>query len=95
MCISRENPDEETTCLSCGTPLIIHDRIQLVKPLRELKKNFFSYTDIFEVTDAGTKWDPGPRQRIMKVLKWSDPKLIELFERESFALQNNSQPINP
>ncbi|MEM7714066.1 MAG: tetratricopeptide repeat protein [Cyanobacteria bacterium P01_A01_bin.68] len=87
LCINRENSNDQTVCSACGTPLTIHDRIQLIKPIRELKNNFFSYTDIFEVTDSRTKWNPGPKQRIMKVLKWSDPKLVQLFERESLALQ--------
>gem|GEM_PF-423632 len=98
LCDNRENPDSRTqsTCLSCGNELLINNRIYLTKPLRDLKKDPFSYTtEIFEVTDLGTKWDPGPRKRIMKILKWSEPKLVELFERESKTLRLLNHPSIP
>lgn len=87
MCDHRENPDSERRCLSCGTQLVINNRIRLIKPLRELNQDPFNYIEIFEITDAGTEWDPRPKQRIMKVLKWSNPKLVELFKRESITLR--------
>ncbi len=95
-CDQRKNPDSQTKCLSCGTSLVINDRIRLLKPLRELDKNpFSSNTEIFKVEDTGTKWEPGTKQRIMKILKWSEPKLVELFEREAKTLRLLKHPSIP
>lgn len=89
LCNHRQNPnsDEVEECLSCGTSLLINDRIRLVKPLRALTDNPYNYIEVFEVDDAGTQWNPVRKQRVMKVLKWNSPKLVELIERESLCLQ--------
>ena len=87
-CKKRQNSDNAENCLFCKTSLLIEGRIRLVKPLRLLPEDPFSYyTEIFEVDDAGTQWNPVREQRIMKVLTLNNPQLLSLFEREAQTLQ--------
>nr|WP_298910530.1 protein kinase [uncultured Nostoc sp.] len=51
--------------------------------------------EVFEVDDAGTQWNPGPKRRVMKVLKWNTPKLVDLIERESLTLRLIEHPCIP
>jgi serine/threonine protein kinase len=95
LCKQRQNPDDVNHCLLCGTSLLINDRICLVKPLRELTENPFSYMEVFEVDDAGTQWNPGRKRRVMKVLKWNTPQLVDLIERESLTLRLIEHPCIP
>jgi serine/threonine protein kinase len=94
LCEARENPDDVENCLACGTSLVLNDRIRLLKPLRKLTENPFTYTEIFEVDDTGNKWEEG-RRRVMKVLKWNDPQLVKMIERESIALRRIRHPCVP
>ncbi|MBE9037018.1 tetratricopeptide repeat protein [aff. Roholtiella sp. LEGE 12411] len=94
-CRQRQNPDNANICLACGTSLLINDRIRLVRPLRPLTDNPYNYFEVFEVDDAGTRWHPVREQRVMKVLKWNTPKLVELIEGESLALQLIRHPCTP
>lgn len=87
LCAQRHNPDETENCLACGNTLLINGRIRLLRPLSSLE-NQFTYTDVFEVEDTGTKLYPKSEIRVMKVLKWSDDtKIFELFQREAIILQ--------
>lgn len=95
LCDHRQNPDAAEICLSCGTSLLINNRIRLLKPLRELAENPFTYNEIFEVDDRGTKWNPVRKRRVIKVVKWSSPKFVQLIERESLALQLIQHPNTP
>lgn len=95
LCEQRQNLDNAEFCLSCGSPLVINNRIRLIKPLRELEENPFVYNEIFEVEDAGTEWIPGPKRRVMKIIRWSSPKLVRLVEREALALQSIHHPNIP
>lgn len=95
LCNQRQNPEDSERCLACGTPLLINDRIRLLEPLRLFNNDPYSYTEVFEVDDAGTKWHPVRERRVMKVLKWSEPKLVELMRREVFALQVIKHPGIP
>jgi serine/threonine protein kinase len=94
-CDNRQNPNDIENCLSCGTSLLINDRIRLVEPLRELANNPFNYFEVFEVDDAGTQWNPGCKRRVIKVLKWDTPNLVKLIEHESLALQLIEHPNIP
>ncbi|MBW4456716.1 MAG: protein kinase [Nostoc indistinguendum CM1-VF10] len=94
-CPHRENPENTEKCLSCGTSLLINNRIRLVEPLRPLTDDPFSYFDVFEVEDSGISLYPVPKQRIMKVLKWNSSKLVQLIERESLILQLVLHPSIP
>jgi serine/threonine protein kinase len=94
-CDKRQNPNDIENCLSCGTSLLINDRIRLVEPLRELANNPFHYFEVFEVDDAGTQSNPGGKQRVLKVLKWDTPNLVKLIEQESLALQLIQHPNIP
>lgn len=94
-CEHRQNPDSIENCLSCGTSLLINNRIRLIKPLRNLPDNPFTYFDVFEVEDAGTQWNLGRKQRVIKILKWNSPNLIKLIEQESLALQLIQHPNIP
>ncbi|MHC5862457.1 protein kinase domain-containing protein [Nostoc sp.] len=87
LCIHRQNPDNVETCLACGTTLLINNRIRLVKPLRPLTDDPYSYFEVFEIEDFGTQWNPVRKQRVMKILKWNSSKLRELIERESITLR--------
>ncbi|MBU7583816.1 MAG: protein kinase [Nostoc sp. TH1S01] len=95
LCEQRQNPDDAEFCLSCGSPLVINNRIRLIKPLRELEENPFVYNEIFEVEDAGTEWIPGPKRRVMKIVKWSSANLVRFVEREALALQLIHHPNIP
>jgi serine/threonine protein kinase len=95
LCDHRQNPDNIENCLSCGTSLLINDRIRLIKPLRALTQEIFTYMEVFEVEDAGTQWNPVRKQRIMKVLRWGSPKMVELIEREALTLQLIHHPQIP
>ncbi|WP_223280381.1 protein kinase domain-containing protein [Nostoc sp. PA-18-2419] len=77
-CQHRQNSDNSQKCLSCGTELLINQRIRLIEPLIPLESR--NYTEVFEVDDLGTR-------KVMKVLKSQDSKLIELFKREALVLQ--------
>nr|WP_235116458.1 tetratricopeptide repeat protein [Desmonostoc muscorum] len=63
--------------------------------MRELTENPFTRNEIFEVDDAGTKWNPVRKRRVMKVMKWNSPELVQLIERESLALQLIQHPNTP
>ncbi|MCC5654894.1 tetratricopeptide repeat protein [Nostoc sp. XA013] len=95
LCEQRQNPKDIEKCLFCSTSLLINNRIRLIKPLRPLNENPFSYTEVFEVEDAGTQWNPVRNQRVMKVLKLNSPKLVELIERESLSLRLIHHPKIP
>ncbi|MEA5567616.1 protein kinase domain-containing protein [Anabaena sp. UHCC 0399] len=95
LCEARENLDDVENCLACGTPLLINGRIRLIQPLRELTENPYVRIEVFEVHDAGTRWDTVSRRRIMKVLKWGNAKNVELFERESQTLRLINHPCIP
>ncbi|MFS0518408.1 tetratricopeptide repeat protein [Nostoc sp. UIC 10607] len=95
LCEQRKNPDNTETCLSCGSPLLINNRIRLLKPLRELTYDPRSYFEVFEVDDAGTKWHPVRERRVMKVLKWNSTRLRELIKREFGALRLIQHPNIP
>ncbi|MDZ7970405.1 MAG: tetratricopeptide repeat protein [Nostoc sp. DedSLP03] len=95
LCDQRQNPDNIENCLSCGTSLLINDRIRLIKPLRALTQELFTYMEVFEVEDAGTQWNPVREQRIMKVLRWGSPKMVELIEQEALTLQLIHHPRIP
>ncbi len=85
-CDHRQNPDSADKCLSCGNPLLINQRIRLKKPLRQFHPTH--NTEIFEVEDLG-------EVRVMKILKWHEPKLVELIEKESYALRVIDSPNIP
>ncbi|MHC5854396.1 protein kinase domain-containing protein [Nostoc sp.] len=95
LCEQRKNPDNIQTCLSCGTTLLINNRIRLLKPLRELTYDPRSYFEVFEVDDAGTKWHPVRERRVMKVLKWNSTRLRELIHREFRVLRLIQHPNIP
>ncbi|MBW4557156.1 MAG: tetratricopeptide repeat protein [Trichormus sp. ATA11-4-KO1] len=95
LCEQRQNPDDAEICLSCGTSLFINNRIRLLKPLRELSENPFTYNEIFEVEDIGTQHNPEHKRRVMKVMKWSSAKFVQRIEREVLALQLINHPNIP
>ncbi|MHC5753806.1 MAG: protein kinase domain-containing protein [Nostoc sp.] len=94
-CSKRQNPDDVSICLACDTSLLINNRIRLVKPLKTLSDDPYNYFDVFEVDDIGAKWHPVREQRVMKVLKWNTPKLVELIEQESLSLRLIRHPSIP
>ncbi|WP_242059328.1 serine/threonine-protein kinase [Nostoc foliaceum] len=75
--------------------MLINNRIRLLKPLRELTYDPRSYFEVFEVDDAGTKWHPVRKRRVMKVLKWNSTRLRELIKREFGALRLIQHPNIP
>ncbi|WP_341531965.1 tetratricopeptide repeat protein (plasmid) [Nostoc sp. UHCC 0302] len=95
-CSQRENPEDAVHCLACGNPLLINGHIRLLRPLRSLTEDPYTYTDIFEVEDTGTSLHPETQRRVMKILKWiNEPKLVELLRRESIILQTLDHPGIP
>jgi serine/threonine protein kinase len=95
LCSRRHNPEDSENCLACGNPLLIDGRIRLLRPLRSLDEDPSTYTDVFEVEDVEPSWGTKSRIRVMKVLRWSDPKLVRLVQRESLILQTLYHPGVP
>ena len=98
-CAQRQNPEDETHCLTCGTPLLVEGRYRLLRPLRELDE--WEPTEVFEVADlkpvvtapgAEGRAEPRPN-KVLKVLKKSI--LLPLFEREATTLQQLNHPGIP
>ena len=85
-CKHRQNLDKSESCQACGTPLLINERYQLIKPLRPLDTR--STTDIFEVDDRGTK-------KVMKILKYGNSQLVDMFQREVLILEQLKHPGIP
>lgn len=77
-CSQRQHTDEEMTCPTCGTNLVINGRYRAIELLR--KSSTASSAEVFVVQDlfAHTK--------IMKILRVGDPKILELFDREAHVL---------
>ncbi|MBD2564917.1 protein kinase [Nostoc linckia FACHB-391] len=95
LCTQRCNPDNVKNCLACGNSLLINGRIRLLRPLRSLEENLYTNTNVFEVEDVDTKSYPKSQIRVMKILKWSEPKLVELVQREARILQIIQYPGIP
>ncbi|SKB11918.1 Tetratricopeptide repeat domain protein [Planktothrix sp. PCC 11201] len=85
-CKSRKNPNSLQFCQSCETPLLLQGRYRLLKPLRTLDPRYS--TDIFEIDDQG-------HSKVMKVLKYDDPELVDLFFREASILRDLDHPGIP
>ncbi len=85
-CAERQNIDSAEICKTCGTTLLLNERIRLIAPLRPINPR--NYSDVFEVDDEG-------KRRVMKVLKALDIKLIKLLERESLVLRLLRHPGIP
>lgn len=85
-CNHRQNPGNRESCQTCGTPLLVRDKYRLLRPLRPLDPE--RSTEIFEVEVEGER-------RVMKILKRSSPKLLELFDQEAFILEILDHPGIP
>lgn len=92
-CSQRENPDEEEICQSCGTPLLVNERIRLLRPLKGLADLIPS--EVFEVEDLKGSYAIPPGRRVLKTLRTVDAKRVELLEREIRALQMLNDPGIP
>ncbi len=86
-CLERENIVERMTCQTCQTTLVIKGRYRLIEPLRKISLSgcaeVFTVQDLFSTT------------KVMKILRVGDPKLLELFDRESRVLQELDHPGIP
>ncbi|NJR25838.1 MAG: protein kinase [Richelia sp. CSU_2_1] len=75
-CHHQENPDNLNFCRSCGSKLTIDDRYRVIRPLG---KGGFGQT--YEVKDRdGTL-------KVLKVLTYTAPKGVQLFQQEANVLQ--------
>ena len=92
-CKHPENPEGETACRNCSTPLLINDRFILTKRLSAQNRRV--KTDIFLVQDRVEPDQP----KILKSSYDNDPMRIELYEREFTALTSiggkNKPKCNP
>jgi serine/threonine protein kinase len=88
-CQQRLNRADCDFCQVCGHPLTLHDRYRATEPLRPLNKSL--YVDIFEVKDQHAPAD----FKVLKVLKSSDEKLVQLFQREAQVLSKLTHPNIP
>ncbi|NEP58415.1 MAG: protein kinase [Symploca sp. SIO2G7] len=80
-CQHRQNSDEVKLCQTCGTPLLIHNRYRIVRPLREPNPNH--PTEVFEVED----WDDWGMLKVLKVLKYTyNTDLVKRFQQEAHIL---------
>ena len=92
-CSQRKNPDEAEICQSCGTPLLINDRIRLLRPLREFVDLIPS--EVFEVEDLNGSYAIPPGRKVLKILRTVDAKRVEMLEREIRVLQMLNHPGIP
>lgn len=92
-CSQRQNPDEAEVCQTCGTPLLINDRIRLLRPFREFVDLIPS--EVFEVEDLKGSYAIPPGRRVLKTLRTVDAKRVEMLEREVRALQMLNHPSIP
>lgn len=84
-CENRENPENLRHCQNCGGSLVICERYQLIKPLRQL--SLAHPTEIFEVRDWHNNLNTWGTFKVLKVLKYNNnPELVRLFEQEARVL---------
>jgi serine/threonine protein kinase len=80
----QSNPNDQRYCENCGLEVLLLGRYQVVSLLSEKGGS----ADTYEVRHHGTA-------RILKVLKDSNPKAIELFKREYEVLNQSNHPGIP
>ncbi|MEL7035317.1 MAG: protein kinase [Cyanobacteria bacterium J06592_8] len=84
-CQHRQNSDQLDRCQACGTALLIENRYQIIRPLRQPQPSH--PTDIFEVEDWGMGLEDWGSLKILKVLKYeNNPDLVRLFKQEARVL---------
>jgi serine/threonine protein kinase len=93
-CSNRINSLQAENCSACQTPLIINGRFRLTEALTDLSSDRKS--DVYVAVDLqGSNLVEEQTERVLKVCKSSDPKVIELFEREVATLQYLDCPEIP
>lgn len=95
-CSQRQNTDDVEVCQQCGTPLLIHDRFWLVRPLRPLDDD--GYYDVFEALDTTGSYNALPGSiKVLKVLRpgYAYEKLIPSLKHEARALRLLKHPGIP
>lgn len=80
----QNNSDQQLFCKNCGSEILLLGRYQVVRLLSEKG----GFADTYEVMHHGV-------MQVMKVLKDSNPKAIELFEREFEVLNQSEHPGIP
>jgi serine/threonine protein kinase len=82
-CFSKENRDEATICASCGTPLLIENRITLTKRITTDED-----TEVYEIIDDQKTFSlPAGSVKILKILKNTNPDRLQAFRDEADILQ--------
>jgi hypothetical protein len=83
-CDSRENQDEAQLCAYCGTPLLVADRLRLIR-----KISSDSEIEVFEVIEGRDTFSGvAGSHKILKILKSRDPDRVKAFQTESLILQS-------
>jgi serine/threonine protein kinase len=80
----QSNPDDQLFCRSCGSEILLLGRYQVMRLLSEKG----GFADTYEVMHHGTV-------QVLKVLKDSNPKAVELFLREFEVLNQSDHPGIP
>jgi serine/threonine protein kinase len=80
----RTNPDDRLFCANCGSEILLLGRYQVIRLLSEKG----GFADTYEIMHHGVP-------RVLKVLKDSNPKAIELFKREFEVLNASNHPGIP
>jgi serine/threonine protein kinase len=80
----QSNSEQQLFCKSCGSEILLLGRYQVVRLLSEKG----GFADTYEVMHHGV-------MRVLKVLKDSNPKAIELFQREFEVLNQSDHPGIP
>ena len=82
-CHCRENLDEATICASCGTPLLIENRITLIKKITTDED-----IEVYEIIDKQKTFNlPSGSIKILKILKTPNPERLQAFRDEADILQ--------
>lgn len=95
-CSQRPNTNDVEVCQQCGTPLLIHGRFWLIRPLRPLDE--YAHFDIFEALDTtGSYICPPGSMKVLKVLRpnYGYETLIPSVENEANALKLLNHPGIP
>jgi serine/threonine protein kinase len=80
----QKNLDDQLFCKNCGSEILLLGRYQVVRLLSEKG----GFADTYEVIHHGVP-------RVLKVLKDSNPKAVELFQREFEVLNRSDHPGIP
>jgi serine/threonine protein kinase len=93
-CRNRQNRDSATICESCGTALLINQRFNLLRPIKEITQA--DEVEIYEALDLTGSYDSPPNEiKILKILKNESIVRKDAFRRGAQILMSLANPAIP